>query len=58
MIIFRKELFMLLVGALLLGSCSGSHGAPGKRRKPAPCDCPKFNYLLPVEIGRTYTVTV
>jgi hypothetical protein len=42
--IFRKTGWIVCVGLMLLCSCSSSKNPYKKRRKPAPCDCPKFNH--------------
>jgi len=40
----RAISFMICVLLILLCSCNSSKHAYKHRRKPAPCDCPKFNY--------------
>ncbi len=41
----RKILFIVCALGILVSSCNSSHQASKKRRKQAPCDCPKFNYV-------------
>lgn len=49
---------VLLVLVILLGACNSSHRAYKKRRKPAPCDCPKFNQVPDYDTYRTYVMNV
>ena len=39
--------FIACVLLIILCSCNSSKQASKKRRKQAPCDCPKFNYVPP-----------
>jgi len=43
--IFRKTGWIVCVTLMVLCSCTSSKHTYKKRRKPAPCDCPKFNYV-------------
>ena len=43
--ISRKIVFTAFAFLILLSSCNSSHRASKKRRKQAPCDCPKFNHI-------------
>ena len=43
--IVRKISWMACILLVVLCSCNNSKYAYKKRRKPAPCDCPKFNYV-------------
>ena len=47
--VIRKICRMACVLLILLCSCSSSKHGYQKRRKPAPCDCPKFNYAPQTE---------
>ena len=53
---FRKIFLISFAAAMLLGSCSGSHNTYKKRRKKAPCDCPKFNYVPHNDNVRNYVM--
>ena len=46
---FRTIGFIVCVLLIALCSCNSSKHAYKKRRKPAPCDCPKFNYAPPTD---------
>ena len=41
----RKTGWIVCVLMVLLCSCSSSKNTYKKRNKPAPCNCPKFNYV-------------
>ena len=43
--VIRKLCRMACIFLILLCSCNSSKHASQKRRKMAPCDCPKFNYV-------------
>ena len=45
MFVFRKISFFACVLLMVLCSCNSSKHASQKRRKKAPCDCPKFNFV-------------
>ena len=54
--IFRKTGVIVCILLLVLCSCNSSKHASKKRRKIAPCDCPRFNYVPQADdAGRTYT---
>ncbi len=43
MSMFRKIGLVACAFLILFSSCNSSQRASKKRRKQAPCDCPKFN---------------
>ena len=45
MSISRKISFIACALLIVLCSCNSSKHASQKRRKQAPCDCPKFNFV-------------
>ena len=45
MSVFRKISFIACALLVVLCSCNSSKQASKKRRKQAPCDCPKFNFV-------------
>ena len=45
MSVFRKISFIACALLIVLCSCDSSKQASKKRRKQAPCDCPKFNFV-------------
>ena len=45
MFAFRKISFFACVLLMFFCSCNSSKHASQKRRKKAPCDCPKFNFV-------------
>ena len=50
--VIRKLCWMVCVLLMMLCSCSSSKHNYKNRRKPAPCNCPKFNYVPQPEISR------
>jgi hypothetical protein len=55
----RKIGFITCVLLIALCSCNSSKSASKKRRKQAPCDCPKFNYVpQPDNAYKTYAFNV
>jgi len=53
--IIRKACWVACVLLIVLSSCSSSKNPYKKRRKMAPCDCPKFNYV-PQNDNNVYVV--
>ena len=43
--IFYKTGWIVCLVLMTLCSCNSSKNTYKKRHKPAPCDCPKFNYV-------------
>lgn len=57
MFTFRQTILLLFAVVLLAGACSSSRPASNKkRRKMAPCDCPKFNYVPFNDPDKTFLV--
>jgi len=54
--IIRKAGWFACFFLFALCSCNSSKHASKKRRKMAPCDCPKFTYTLPA--GKCYDAYV
>ena len=55
MSVLRKISFIACAFLVLFCSCNSSKQASKKRRKQAPCDCPKFNFVPQNDnIYRTY----
>ena len=47
-----RMVWMVCVVLTVLCSCNSSKHPYKKRRKPAPCDCPKFNYAPQPDFGK------
>ena len=48
----RKTGWIICLVLFVLCSCNSAKHASKKRRKMAPCDCPKFNYVPQNDFGK------
>jgi len=52
MLMVCKTGWMVCVFLMVLCSCNSPKQTYKKRHKPAPCDCPKFNYVPQNDLSR------